>query len=46
MHLKHVVKKTENDKLVKNVNATETINTKDLVKKVDYNTKIVEIEKK
>ena len=34
-----VVKKTEYNELVKNVNAIQTTDTSDLVKKIDYNTK-------
>ena len=41
-----VVKKTDNDELVKNVNAVQTTDTSNLVTKTDYNTKINEIEKK
>ena len=37
-----VVKKTEYDELVKNVNAVRTADTSDLVTKTDYNTKINE----
>ena len=39
-----VVKKTEYHELVKKVNNTNTTNTCNLVKKIDYNTKISEIE--
>ena len=41
-----VVKKTVLDKLVKKVNALTNINTSDLVKKADYNTKIEDLENK
>ena len=40
------VKMTEYDELVKKVNAIQTTDTSNLVKKTDYNTKISEIEKK
>ena len=40
------VKKTKYDKLVKEVNAVQTSDTSDLVKKINYNTKINEIENK
>ena len=42
---KDVVKKIEYDELVKTFNAIQTTDTTDLVKKADYNTKIVDIEK-
>ena len=42
----YVVKKPEYDKLVKNVNAIQTTDTSNLVKKTDYSTEINEIEKK
>ena len=42
--LKNVIK-TEYDELVKKYNAVQTTDTTDLVKKADYNTKIVDIEK-
>ena len=35
-----VVKKTESNELLKEVNAIQTNDTSDLVKKADYNTKI------
>ena len=41
-----VAKKAVYDKLVKNVNATHTIDISDLVKKADFDKKIEEIEKK
>ena len=41
-----VVKKTVYDELVKNVDAIETTDTSNLVKKADYDIKIDEIEKK
>ena len=41
-----VVKKTEYDEFVKNVNAIQTTGTSNLVKKTDYNIKINEIEKR
>ena len=41
-----VTKKTLYNELVKRVNATQAIDGGNLVKKVDYNTKIGEIEKK
>ena len=41
-----VFKKTEHDELVKKVNAIQTTNTSNLVKKIDYNTKINETENK
>ena len=41
-----VAKKAVYDKLVKNVNATHTIDIRDLVKKADFDKKIEEIEKK
>ena len=41
-----VVKKTACDKLVKKVNAIQTIDTSDLSQKADYDTNIGEIEKK
>ena len=40
------VKKTKYDKLGKEVNAVQTSDTSDLVKKFNYNTKINEIENK
>ena len=40
------VKKTKYDKLVKEVNAVQTSDTSDLVKKINCNTKINEIENK
>ena len=40
-----VVKKTEYDELDKKVNATETTDANNLVKKADYNRKINKIEK-
>ena len=42
---KDVVKKIEYDELVKTFNAIQTTDTTDLVKKADYNTKIVDIER-
>ena len=42
--LKNVIK-TEYDELLKKYNAVQTTDTTDLVKKADYNTKIVDIEK-
>ena len=42
----NVVKKIVYDKLVKNVNAIQTTDTSNLVKKACYNTKICEIENK
>ena len=41
-----VVKKTEYDELVENVNSIITADTSNLVKKADYNRKIGETEKK
>ena len=41
-----VVKNTEYDELVKNANPVQTTDTSDSVKKIDFNTKINEIEKK
>ena len=41
-----VAKKTVHDESLKEVNAIQTIDTSDLVKKGDYNTKIEEIEGK
>ena len=41
-----VVKKAEYDELVKKVSAIQNIDTSNLVRKTDYNTKINEIEKK
>ena len=41
-----IVKKTEYDELIRKCNAIQTINTGNLVKKANYNTKINEIEKK
>ena len=41
-----VVKKTEWNEFVKNVNNIQTTDTSDLVKKTDYNTKINEFEVK
>ena len=41
-----VIKKTKYDGFFKNVNGTHTTDTCDLVKKDDYETKIVEIKKK
>ena len=43
---KEVVKKTEYDELVKKVNTIKTTDTRNLVKKTEYNTKTDEIEKK
>ena len=40
-----LVKKIKHDEFVKNVNAIQTIDTSDLVKIADYNTKTDEIEK-
>ena len=40
----YVVKKTEYDELVKQINAIETTDTSNLVKKTDYDTKISEID--
>ena len=45
-YMKKVVKKAVCDKLVKNYKAIKTIDTSNLVKKTDYNTKINELEKK
>ena len=42
----NVVEKTLPYILIKSINAIQTIDTSHLVKKADYNTKIVEIEKK
>ena len=44
--MKKVVKKNVCDKLVKNYKAIKTIDTSNLVKNTDYNTKINELEKK
>ena len=41
-----VVKKTVYDELVKKVNAIQTSDARNVVKKANYNTKIAEIEKK
>ena len=41
-----VVKETKYDKLVKKVNAIQTSDTSNLVKRNDYDTKISEVEKK
>ena len=41
-----VVKKTEYNEVVKKVNNINTTDTSDLVKMLDYNTKINEIESK
>ena len=41
-----VIGKTKYDELVKKVNTIQTANTSNLVKKIDYNTKINENEKK
>ena len=41
-----VVKKTEYNELVKEVNNISTTDTSNLVKKTDYNTKTIEIESK
>ena len=43
---KNVVNQTEYNELVKKVNAIQTTDTGNLVKKSDYNTKIGKIEKK
>ena len=43
---KNVVNQTEYNELVKKVNAIQTTDTGNLVKKSDYNTKIEKIEKK
>ena len=40
------VKKTVYNELVKKVNAIQTTDTSNLVKRIEYNTKIGEIEKK
>ena len=40
----YVVKKTEYDEFVKQINAIETTDTSNLVKKTDYDTKISEID--
>ena len=40
----YVVKKTEYDELVKQINAIETTDTSNLVKKTDYDIKISEID--
>ena len=42
----NAVKKTEYHELVKKVNTIQTTDTRNLVKKTDYDTKISEIEKK
>ena len=42
----NIVKKTDYDELVKKVNVIQAIDTSNLVEKTDYNTKIIEIEKK
>ena len=41
-----LLKRLVYDKLVKKVNVIQTINTSDLVKKADYDTKIEDIETK
>ena len=41
-----VPKETKYDQMIKKVHAIQTIDTSDLVKKTDYNTKINEIERK
>ena len=41
-----VIKETIYNELVKKVNALQTIDTSELVKKANYNTKLVEIKKK
>ena len=43
--VKKGVKKTVYEKLVKTVNAIQTIDTSDVVQKADYNEKNVEIER-
>ena len=48
-NLRDVVKndvQTKYDQMIKKVHAIQTIDTSDLVKKTDYNTKINEIERK
>ena len=42
----YVVKRTVYDVLVKKINAIQTSNARNVVKKADYNAKIAEIEKK
>ena len=46
IEVKEVVKKTENNELVKIVNNISTTDTSNLVKKTDYNTNVTEIENK
>ena len=41
-----IIKKTEDDELVKKVNNIKTTDNSDLVKKADNNTKLSEIEEK
>ena len=40
------VKKTAYDELVKKVNPIQTTDTSNLIRKTDYGTKVIEIEKK
>ena len=46
IEVKEVVKKTENNELVKIVNNISKTDTSNLVKKTDYNTNVTEIENK
>ena len=41
-----ILMKTEYDELIKKINAIQTTDTSNLVKKTGYNTKLNEIEKK